>query len=155
MQFRASRCRPSTFLTKHGPSIEMHPNTETQHSVCCSSLHSNMKPSAAMLNKLNMICLSQQQIRKLKILPEMLLIQKNDIRPRIQIGVGMGISKINARVFVVHSLSAMKNEMMHLYHLFSPFIERHCANFPLTRSVRSVLFKCVPPSYYSVNWCKN
>lgn len=47
----------------------------------------------------------------------------------------MGNSKINARVFVVHSLSAMKNEMMRLNNLFSPFIEHYCAYFPLTRSV--------------------
>jgi hypothetical protein len=49
------------------------------------------------------------------------LLVKNDNRPRIQIEVGMGNSKINARVFIVNSLSAMKNEMMHPYNLFSPF----------------------------------
>jgi hypothetical protein len=57
----------------------------------------------------------------------------------------MGNSKINACVFVIHYLSTMKNEMMHPYNLFSPFIERNCANFSLTRSVHSVLFKCDPP----------
>jgi hypothetical protein len=57
-----TRAPPHTPILR--PSIEMRPRTETQHSVCCSSLHSNMKPLAAMLNKLNMKCLSQKQIRK-------------------------------------------------------------------------------------------
>jgi hypothetical protein len=48
------------------------------------------------------------------MLPYMLLV-KNNIRPRNQIGVCMGIRKINARMFFVNFISAMKDKMMHRY----------------------------------------
>jgi hypothetical protein len=59
------------------------------------------------------------------------LLVKNDNRPRIQIEVGMGNSKINARVFIVHSLSAMKNEMMHVYNFILSFYRASLRQFSI------------------------